>query len=328
MDAMLSTIEQPAEASSFGRSILPVIGVAGTMSWAIAGTQAAGEAGMHVIGCALVGCTSSLGGGTVNNLLFGGSRQGVAWVRNPHTTLMVALGASLVTFYTWPHICHAMAERHLENIRTTAAENSWMQWTFKKIGWTGSSTSITKDQFLAACHQEDFLNEMRWLLRPQLRNEEPSPEQLFDLVDADGNGIIDIADIQCLVKQQYDGSTLRYTLDTVAIATSAVTGTAAAISRGLHPIVCVCASVTLSFGSLIRDSLCNRELRLCYHSHAACTAAGACVYVSLRELCIRGMALPLTVRVLLSGGTTVALRIADFCSEGPLLNSMYGAEPE
>jgi uncharacterized membrane protein YeiH len=125
---------------------------------------------------------------------------------------------------------------------------------------------------------------------------------------------------------EFDGSTWRYAFDTVALGAGAVTGAAGAVSRGLHPVVCVVASVTQSFGGILRDLLCRREVMLGSQSYAACTAAGACVYVALREAALRGVGLSLTARILLSSGTTVAVRVGDFCSETPLLAPMHGAK--
>lgn len=82
-EAFLAAVEEPAaEKGTLGRWLLPGIGFLGTASYAIAGTQVAGEAGMNVIGCCLVGIISSLGGGSVNALLFGYAKNGVPWARD------------------------------------------------------------------------------------------------------------------------------------------------------------------------------------------------------------------------------------------------------
>ena len=39
--------------------------------FAIVGTQVAGDAGMKLVGCVLVGCVAALGGGSVNAVLYG-----------------------------------------------------------------------------------------------------------------------------------------------------------------------------------------------------------------------------------------------------------------
>ena len=85
-EAMLEAIEQPAEATETTRQLIPAIGIIGTISWAITGTQLAGEQGMNIFGCGFVGCVSALGGGTLNNLIFGVAKNGVQWVKNPQST--------------------------------------------------------------------------------------------------------------------------------------------------------------------------------------------------------------------------------------------------
>ena len=62
-EGILEAIEQPEGASKLTRKLIPIIGIIGTISWAITGTQLAGECGMNFFGCAFVGGVSSLGGG-------------------------------------------------------------------------------------------------------------------------------------------------------------------------------------------------------------------------------------------------------------------------
>merc|ERR1712146_461990 len=127
---------------------------------------------------------------------------------------------------------------------------------------------------------------------------------------------------------EFDGSTLRYMLDTVSVGASSVVGTAGAISRGLHPIVCVTSSVTICFGGILRDLICKREIALGSQSWIACTASGATVYVALRMLCLRGFPIPLGVRIFLTSGTTVTLRLIDYYMEGSLLTPMKVASQQ
>ena len=47
------------------------------------------------------------------------------------------------------------------------------------------------------------------------------------------------------------------------------------------------------------------------------TAAGAVMYVGLREACLRGFALPLIVRLALSCGSVVGVRVADYVRAEP-----------
>ena len=62
-EGILEAIEQPEGASEATKKLIPIIGIVGTISWAITGTQLAGECGMNFFGCAFVGGVSSLGGG-------------------------------------------------------------------------------------------------------------------------------------------------------------------------------------------------------------------------------------------------------------------------
>ena len=62
-EGILEAIEQPEGASEATKKLIPIIGIIGTISWAITGTQLAGECGMNFFGCAFVGGVSSLGGG-------------------------------------------------------------------------------------------------------------------------------------------------------------------------------------------------------------------------------------------------------------------------
>lgn len=251
-EAMLATIEKPDQASAWSKQLLPAIGIVGTMSWAVAGTQAAGEAGMHLIGCSLVGCISAMGGGTVNNLLFNDTRQGVNWVRNPRSTVMVALASSVVTFFAWPMICEALAEKRLLKIHETAASLSWTEWLNRLLGTVEEAKYISRNQFLAACKDPDFFNYFRKLLRPRMPGRtSPTAQEMFETIDVNHDGVIDLNELQNLVKLEYDGSSARYMLDTVAVGASSVTGTAGAIARGLHPVVCVVSSVTLCFGDCL-----------------------------------------------------------------------------
>jgi uncharacterized membrane protein YeiH len=89
-----------------GQKVLQYTAMSGVAFFALAGSHTAGEAGFHVFGATLVGCITSLGGGTINGLLTGATP--VSWVRNP-TFLIITVCSSLLGFYGWP-----LAERMLE----------------------------------------------------------------------------------------------------------------------------------------------------------------------------------------------------------------------
>ena len=50
----------------WGQWMLRQAGLLGVIFFSITGTHAAGEAGMHVLGATLVGCTTAMGGGTLS----------------------------------------------------------------------------------------------------------------------------------------------------------------------------------------------------------------------------------------------------------------------
>jgi uncharacterized membrane protein YeiH len=135
---------------------------------------------------------------------------------------------------------------------------------------------------------------------------------------------LDLTELQKLVLLEHNGSVARYAVDTIALSTSSVTGAAMAISRGLHPVVCCVSGVTACFGGIMRDLICKRDVAMATQSFAASTAAGATVYVGLREAALRGVPLPLNLRVLLGAVTTIGVRIADYYADGLLLPPMYG----
>ena len=92
----------------------------GTALFAVVGAQVAGDAGMNLVGCSLVGCAAAMGGGSINALLYGGttpllgSSPGVRWVANP-SFLVVAFIASFLTFFGWPYYCKTRANRYIDD---------------------------------------------------------------------------------------------------------------------------------------------------------------------------------------------------------------------
>ena len=330
-EAFLAAIEEPSE-HSHGRHIIPITGIIGTASFAIGGTQVAGDAGMNVVGCMFVGCVSALGGSTLNSLMFGFARTGVPWVRNT-LNLGVALSSSLLTFLMWPLVTEAMVQNRLQQIRESATSSMWpANWS----PWPSSDDgTVTKKQFVAWLHQDkQAFDRLSRILGPKLPPRAfVTAEEIFDIIDEDKNGILSRRELGGLIKHEYDGSTLLYALDSAALASAAVTGCAAAVSRGLHPLVCSVAGVTMCFGGILRDLLCRRDVRLGSQSYAAATAAGTIVYVGLREACLLTSAPPalvssltLGVRASLCAAATLTVRVLDFQREEPLLPPMHGRE--
>ena len=87
-----------------------------------------------------------------------------------------------------------------------------------------------------------------------------------------------------------------------------IAGAQTGIVRGLHPVVCATLGVTICFGGIARDLLCRRDVALGAENFAAATGFGAAVYVSLRQLMLRGLPLPLWTRTVITGTAVVGLR--------------------
>ena len=118
---LLNELIVKADERALGQRMLTALDFGGTALFAVVGTQLAGEAGMHVIGATWVGCVAGMGGGTLNELLFGGGKGGVFWMRDPRF-FATAVGASLATFTLWPRAERALADHHLRVLeRATAA---------------------------------------------------------------------------------------------------------------------------------------------------------------------------------------------------------------
>ena len=75
---------------------LTTLDYVGTVAFAASGTMVAGQAGMDVLGCCFVGTVTSLGGGTIRDLLLG--RTPVFWFKDT-SYLLLCLGTALATFF-------------------------------------------------------------------------------------------------------------------------------------------------------------------------------------------------------------------------------------
>ena len=75
---------------------LTTLDYVGTVAFAASGTMVAGQAGMDVLGCCFVGTVTSLGGGTIRDLLLG--RTPVFGVKDT-SYLLLCLGTALATFF-------------------------------------------------------------------------------------------------------------------------------------------------------------------------------------------------------------------------------------
>ena len=76
----------------------------GTGVFAHGGVIAAGKRGLDLLGCVVVGCVTAMGGGTLRGALIGiEGAHPVFWIAEPEY-LIVALVASLCTFFFWPKL--------------------------------------------------------------------------------------------------------------------------------------------------------------------------------------------------------------------------------
>jgi uncharacterized membrane protein YeiH len=73
-ELLLSAVEQPSLTfDKFGSKLVTSLDFMGKGLFAVVGAQVAGDAGMNIVGAALVGCVTCMGGGTLNNLMYGHS---------------------------------------------------------------------------------------------------------------------------------------------------------------------------------------------------------------------------------------------------------------
>lgn len=82
----------------------------GTVAFAASGTMVAGAAGMDILGCTMVGTITSLGGGTIRDLLLG--RTPVFWFKEIEY-LLLCVGTALLAFYAHDKLEGPMAEEAL-----------------------------------------------------------------------------------------------------------------------------------------------------------------------------------------------------------------------
>ena len=112
------------------------------------------------------------------------------------------------------------------------------------------------------------------------------------------------------------GSAVQYTIESLALSCFAVVGAQSGIIRGLNPVTSIALGVTITFGGVFRDVMCQRDVSLGSpsgaQSYGLASAVGAGAYVALRELhvwiCNASLASNSTVR-LVQGGIPIYLRI-------------------
>ncbi|KAG7356410.1 UPF0126 domain containing protein [Nitzschia inconspicua] len=308
----LSVVEQPVgRLDHIGTKVIRFLDFTGTALFSAAATLAAGDVGMNMIGCCLVGCVGALGGGTLNNVFYGatilGKNSAVFWCKD-WRYVAVAVTASLLTFFAWPAYVTNKSEHYLTQV-------------FGKNNLNADG-GCGKRAFVDACYRDKNLLKTCKKAMPLARP--ANPEHYFDILVADGSTSIYHEHLKALVQKSFENSLESYVLDTAAMAAFTVSAVHGAIGMGVHPVVAATSGITMCFGGIFRDIFCQRDLSIAGQSYAFCTGAGAIMYVSLRELALRGFRLSLIARVCLSAGTTITLRAWEYYRGEPLLSPMHG----
>lgn len=318
---------QKIEESSPVQHVIVGLDYLATGLFAALGVIIAGNTGMNVVGCTVVGCAASLGGGTVNNLLTNNTRGGVFWMRSPWF-LATSLAVSIATFYLWPMHEDAGARAVLSRLQRAAGVDELSQFEL--------SHSLTQAQFELALRADPRTAQR--VLTDFVRHHYPhaghgqhehagncsscmtdadATKRLYawlalhgpDECGPDGCGPeLDLSALRLLIRWETLDSEVLYAGETLALGAVAVIGAQGGIARGAPPIVCVALGVTICAGGVLRDVLCQRPVAIGGQSYALATAAGASVYVCLRQLVVAGYALPMPLRIALGAGTTIAQR--------------------
>jgi len=85
--------------------LIELLDVCGTVVFAFSGALKAGRKGMDIIGMMIIASITSMGGGTLRDVLMVGSDEEhvVFWMKTP-LYLEISLITALLTFYVWPKI--------------------------------------------------------------------------------------------------------------------------------------------------------------------------------------------------------------------------------
>jgi uncharacterized membrane protein YeiH len=89
----------------------------GTIAFATSGTITAGYAGMDLLGCTIVGTITSVGGGTIRDMLLGNTP--VFWMIE-YEYILMCLAACGLTFFSW---------KQLEEKKIVSEDGKFMFWT-------------------------------------------------------------------------------------------------------------------------------------------------------------------------------------------------------
>lgn len=85
--------------------LIEILDICGTAVFAFSGALKAGRKGMDIIGMMIIASITSMGGGTLRDVLMVGSHEEhvVFWMKTP-LYLEISLLTALLTFYSWPVI--------------------------------------------------------------------------------------------------------------------------------------------------------------------------------------------------------------------------------
>lgn len=328
--SVVCNAENPLD--KWGVRVIKFFDYAGTALFAIVGTQVAGDAGMNIVGCSLVGCVAALGGASLNAMLYGGAspflgRPGVRFVVHP-SFLIVALVSSVLTFVGWPYYCQIQAEHYLKDVIGHDRLNS--------------KGCVDKKVFLETWERDDDDETFRKTIRDALPKIRPSQQHqpfdnndndddkddgsfYFDHLDIDGSGDLDLIELEKLVQHRFYNGWETYALDTLALGSLSIAAVVMSVKLGLHPLVAATSGVTVCFGGILRDLLADRDyLAVGSQSYAFATGASSFTYIFLRELALRRIIiLPLVVRTFVSAGMCIGLRSCEYIQKKPLLRPMH-----
>ena len=338
-EALVNFISKIDE-NSFGQRMLLYIDFVSTALFAMIGTVIAGQAGMNIVGTTFVGSVAAMGGGSLNNMLTG-VRGGVFWVRDGRF-LAISLAVSIATFHLWPMYEESVAEHFCADLHLQVYEKSARGLT-PRISPRSSTTKseredvegdgVTYEEFKEALDNNPALAKRLWdACGPKLRAElgqdavlgaldgvrQSSPDGvrlLFDWLTKGGTEL-EPSTLQLVARWEVLNSPRLYAFESVALGAVAVNGAQAGINRGVHPLASIVMGVTICFGGILRDLLCQRPVAIGGQSYALATGAGASVYVLLRQLVVAGYAIPVTVRIAIGGGTTIGQRALSYYYNG------------
>ena len=162
----------------------------------------------------------------------------------------------------------------------------------------------------ALVEDEELRNRLKSVLLPHLDTEiqyairtAPTIEEeariLFDLLDEDGNEVLEVAELLKFARHETVSSPHFYAMESAALASLGVASAQSCIIRGLNPFSAVAvAAASGCFGGVMRDMLCRRDHVTGMQNYVTSTAAGAASLIAMRELVLRGVRLPLLARIL------------------------------